>query len=113
MWAYLITFLLLVVAVVFLKKPKKVKRKRTAVDAIVLSGPSGAGKGTLIDKLMNEFPDNFAFSVSHTSRAPRAGETNGKEYHFATTARRRRPWRLSTTPARSASLNATCRGHRN
>ncbi|KAK1397511.1 Guanylate kinase [Heracleum sosnowskyi] len=49
---------------------------------IVISGPSGVGKGTLINKLMKEFPAMFGFSVSHTTRAPREGEKNGVHYHF-------------------------------
>ncbi|KAL3533666.1 hypothetical protein ACH5RR_007189 [Cinchona calisaya] len=49
---------------------------------IVISGPSGVGKGTLISKLMQEFPSKFGFSVSHTTRAPREKEENGVHYHF-------------------------------
>ncbi|MQM14592.1 hypothetical protein Taro_047526, partial [Colocasia esculenta] len=49
---------------------------------IVISGPSGVGKGTLISKLMNEFPSTFGFSVSHTTRLPREKEKNGVHYHF-------------------------------
>lgn len=49
---------------------------------IVISGPSGVGKGTLISKLMEEFPSMFGFSVSHTTRAPRKNEHNGIHYHF-------------------------------
>ncbi|KAF5316101.1 hypothetical protein D9619_006173 [Psilocybe cf. subviscida] len=51
---------------------------------LVLSGPSGVGKSTLLKRLFNEFPEKFGFSVSHTTRAPRAGETDGKDYHFTT-----------------------------
>ncbi len=51
---------------------------------IVFCGPSGAGKSTLLKRLMNEFPKSFAFSVSHTTRNPRAGEVNGKDYNFTT-----------------------------
>ncbi|KAL2480615.1 Guanylate kinase 2 [Abeliophyllum distichum] len=49
---------------------------------IVISGPSGVGKGTLISKLMEEFPSMFGFSVSHTTRAPRTKEQIGVHYHF-------------------------------
>ncbi|KAF7308726.1 Guanylate kinase-like domain-containing protein [Mycena chlorophos] len=49
---------------------------------LVLSGPSGVGKSTLLKRLFAEFPDKFGFSVSHTTRAPRPGETHGKEYFF-------------------------------
>ena len=64
--------------------PKKKKIAKTKLDAIVISGPSGVGKGTLIQKLLKEYPDNFGFSVSHTTRAPRAGEEDGAHYHFTT-----------------------------
>ncbi|CAN7085304.1 unnamed protein product [Brassica oleracea var. botrytis] len=49
---------------------------------IVISGPSGVGKGTLIAMLMQEFPSMFGFSVSHTTRSPRCMEENGVHYHF-------------------------------
>ena len=51
---------------------------------IVFCGPSGSGKSTLLKKLMAEFPNSFAFSVSHTTRNPRAGEIDGKDYNFTT-----------------------------
>jgi guanylate kinase len=51
---------------------------------IVISGPSGAGKSTLLKRLFAEYPDRFGFSISHTTRGPRAGEENGREYHFVT-----------------------------
>ncbi|XP_006614003.1 guanylate kinase isoform X1 [Apis dorsata] len=51
---------------------------------LVLCGPSGSGKSTLIKKLFEEFPDTFGYSVSHTTRAPRPGEEDGKHYHFTT-----------------------------
>lgn len=47
----------------------------------VISAPSGAGKSTILKKLLTAVP-NLAFSVSHTTRAPRPGESNGREYHF-------------------------------
>ena len=49
---------------------------------LVFFGQSGVGKSTLISMLMNEYPDVFSFSVSHTSRQIRQGETNGVEYFF-------------------------------
>lgn len=49
---------------------------------VVISGPSGVGKGTLINMLMKEFPSMCGFSVSHTTRAPRDKEKNGVHYHF-------------------------------
>ncbi len=51
---------------------------------IVISGPSGVGKSTLLQKLFAEFPARFGFSVSHTTRAPRPGEVDGQSYHFTT-----------------------------
>jgi guanylate kinase len=48
---------------------------------LVVSSPSGAGKTTLCNRLREEFP-RLEFSVSYTTRAPRAGETHGVEYHF-------------------------------
>ncbi len=48
---------------------------------LILSSPSGAGKTTLTRKLREKFP-NLRFSVSHTTRKPRANEVNGKDYHF-------------------------------
>ncbi|SCX07461.1 guanylate kinase [Lachnospiraceae bacterium YSD2013] len=50
---------------------------------IVMSGFSGAGKGTLMKRLMADY-DDFAFSVSMTTRAPRQGEVDGKDYFFVT-----------------------------
>jgi len=51
---------------------------------IVFAGPSGAGKGTMIEKLMKKYDGAFGFSVSHTTRGPRSGEVNGVHYHFTT-----------------------------
>lgn len=50
---------------------------------IVVSGFSGAGKGTLMKRLLESY-DNYALSISATTRAPRQGETDGKEYFFKT-----------------------------
>jgi len=47
----------------------------------VLSSPSGAGKTTLTKKLANN-NTNFIISISHTTRKPRPGEVNGKDYYF-------------------------------
>jgi guanylate kinase len=48
---------------------------------LIVSSPSGAGKTTLTGRLRQQIPD-LGFSVSHTTRKPRAGEQNGREYHF-------------------------------
>lgn len=47
----------------------------------IVSGPSGSGKSTLVETLLKEVP-NTMFSVSYTTRPPRAGEQEGREYHF-------------------------------
>lgn len=68
---------------------------------LVVFGPSGVGKGTLLARLFADCPDTFSFSVSRmplclshgladttlsdTTRQPRPGETDGKEYHFVST----------------------------
>lgn len=48
---------------------------------VVFSGPSGAGKDTVLKRLMEKEP-GIRLSVSATTRAPREGEINGKDYHF-------------------------------
>jgi guanylate kinase len=48
---------------------------------LILSSPSGAGKTTLTRKLLDDSP-TLHFSVSHTTRPPRAGEVEGRDYHF-------------------------------
>ena len=48
---------------------------------IVLSGFSGAGKGTIVKKLLETY-DNYALSISMTTRKPRPGEEHGREYFF-------------------------------
>ena len=47
----------------------------------VITAPSGAGKSSLIDALLKDDP-HLRLSVSYTTRAPRPGEVNGREYHF-------------------------------
>lgn len=49
---------------------------------VVICGPSGAGKGTLIAEILQKRPELAALQVSHTSRAPREGEIDGREYYF-------------------------------
>ncbi len=55
---------------------------RVRSNCVVLSGPSGVGKSTLIKRLLADFPKQFAESVSHTTRKKRAGEADGVAYHF-------------------------------
>ena len=51
---------------------------------IVISGFSGAGKGTVVKKLVEKY--GYSLSISATTRAPREGEENGREYYFKTEA---------------------------
>ncbi len=51
---------------------------------LILSGPSGAGKSSIINAAADRIGE-FYFSISSTSRAPREGEKNGREYHFVST----------------------------
>lgn len=48
----------------------------------VVSGFSGAGKGTIMKELLTKYGQNYALSISATTRAPRPGETDGVEYFF-------------------------------
>lgn len=50
---------------------------------IVVSGPSGTGKGTVCERLLNATPE-LAYSISATTRQPRAGEVDGQNYYFVT-----------------------------
>lgn len=52
-------------------------------ELFILSAPSGSGKSTLVRNLLAADPGGIAFSVSHTTRPPRRGETEGREYYFA------------------------------
>lgn len=51
---------------------------------IIMSGPSGVGKGTIREELMKDESLKLFFSVSMTTRNPRPGEQNGREYYFVT-----------------------------
>ena len=51
---------------------------------IVLSGFSGSGKGTIMKELMKKYSEQYALSISATTRSPRPGETDGVEYFFRT-----------------------------
>jgi guanylate kinase len=53
---------------------------------LILSSPSGAGKTTLTRRLLEQCPE-LRFSVSHTTRSPRANEVDGRDYHFTDRAR--------------------------
>ncbi|KAI2497392.1 guanylate kinase-like protein [Fragilaria crotonensis] len=52
------------------------------LDPLVVCGPSGVGKGTIIQRFMADHDRSFGFTVSHTTRNPRPGEIDGIHYHF-------------------------------
>lgn len=52
---------------------------------LVITAPSGAGKSTLVARLLSQL-DDVAFSISYTTRAPRATEIHGREYYFVSVA---------------------------
>uniref|UniRef100_A0A7S0TAJ7 guanylate kinase n=1 Tax=Chrysocystis fragilis TaxID=1411660 RepID=A0A7S0TAJ7_9STRA len=56
--------------------------RMASLPPLVIAGCSGAGKGTLIGKMMEWDKHAFGFSVSHTTRQPRPGEVDGTHYHF-------------------------------
>lgn len=68
---------------IFRMKGKKVKKMSKRGILTVISGFSGAGKGTIVKSLMEKY-DNYAVSISATTRNPRPGEENGREYFFKT-----------------------------
>ena len=72
-----------------LRKLKKIRKEMTTAGIqkpgvlFVMSAPSGAGKSTLCRAVLDRFSD-LVYSVSYTTRAPRSGEQNGRDYHFIT-----------------------------
>ena len=53
---------------------------------MIISGFSGTGKGTVVNRLLEKYGDFYALSISATTRNPREGEVHGREYFFKTTA---------------------------
>ena len=51
---------------------------------VVLSGPSGSGKSTIVNRLVERAPVRLVKAISATTRAPRAGETEGQDYYVRT-----------------------------
>src|SRR3954454_608144 len=51
---------------------------------VILSGPSGVGKSTVLRRLLARFPDQLRLSISATTRKPRPGEIDGVDYYFLT-----------------------------
>lgn len=63
---------------------KKYYPQPSSNNPLVLVGPSGVGKSTLIEALMKRYPGEFEFSISSTTRLPRVGESHGVHYYFIT-----------------------------
>ena len=66
---------------------RNTKDAAIVLDPLVVCGPSGVGKGTIIQRFLQEQDEtpttpSFGFSVSHTTRKPRPGEVHGVQYHF-------------------------------
>ena len=67
------------------------RASNTLLDPLVVCGPSGVGKGTIIQRFMESHQgQQFGFTVSHTTRAPRQGEVDGIHYHFVDETKMRR-----------------------
>jgi guanylate kinase len=66
-------------------KTNRVINQRKGI-VFILSAPSGTGKTTVLSSLLERFPD-ISLSVSYTTRAPRAGEAPGRDYHFISHAK--------------------------
>lgn len=62
---------------------KKVLGTKTSGLLFVVSAPAGTGKSTLVDRLLNEFPEEIAESCSSTTRTPRPGEVDKKHYEYS------------------------------
>ena len=65
--------------------PKKLQLKKdNEMKYILVCGPSGVGKGTVLKELFKKYPELTGFSVSYTNRGPRVGEKDGVDYNFTT-----------------------------
>ena len=63
--------------------PRTAQKIAVKPEIVVITGPSGVGKGTLIEPLLDRVPE-LELSVSATTREPRPGEVDGRNYHFLT-----------------------------
>lgn len=62
--------------------PNQPTTSSTSGQLIVLTGPSGVGKGTLVRSLLKEYGDQLFLSISATTRSPRKNEVDGQHYYF-------------------------------
>ncbi|KAJ3151247.1 hypothetical protein HDU89_002086 [Geranomyces variabilis] len=69
---------------VFIRRVELMRAKR--LRPIVLCGPSGVGKRSLASRLIETHPTIYAAAISHTTRRPRPGEVDGRDYHFTSRA---------------------------
>ncbi|RXG53647.1 Guanylate kinase [Armadillidium vulgare] len=75
---------------------------------VVFCGPSGVGKSTLLRKLISEYENCFAFSVSHTTREPRKGEEDNVHYHFVPRDEMTKPLSEGTSSSNTRFLRGIC-----
>jgi len=75
---------LTIAGIAYTVRRRSIAKTKALRRPLVVCGPSGVGKGTLLAMLTKEFPGKFSKCVSHTTRAPRAGEVNGQHYNFVT-----------------------------
>ncbi|MCD6184713.1 MAG: guanylate kinase [Deltaproteobacteria bacterium] len=68
---------------IIVKVSENIKKNINSGQLFIISAPSGAGKTTLCKIILDRFPD-LLYSVSFTTRQPRQGEKDGKDYHFIT-----------------------------
>lgn len=82
MWSFALDALRLASAQSRLACSRSLSSEGSGFRPVIVAGPSGVGKSTLITRLMNKYPSSFAFTVSHTTRQPRPNELAGQHYHF-------------------------------
>lgn len=75
---------------------------------IVLSGPSGVGKGTVRKAIFDQPGNDFQYSISMTTRKPRPGEVNGKDYFVSKEEfeQKSRPAKCLSTPSMLTIITA-------
>ena len=78
------TFPYLIRVCLYVIKYKIESKMKIQINPLLITGPSGVGKSTLIKRLLHDYPKNFELVISHTTRSPRVNEVNGKDYYFIT-----------------------------